>query len=32
MKPFIYDYTYEQLRDWAVEQGEPAFRGGQIFD
>ncbi|MGG1311291.1 MULTISPECIES: 23S rRNA (adenine(2503)-C(2))-methyltransferase RlmN [Cohnella] len=31
-KPFIYDYTLEQLQDWVKEQGEPAFRGGQIFD
>lgn len=32
MKPFIYDYTLEELQEWAVSQGEPAFRGGQIFD
>jgi 23S rRNA (adenine2503-C2)-methyltransferase len=32
MKPFIYDYTMEELQEWAVSQGEPAFRGGQIFD
>ncbi|MFC5703429.1 23S rRNA (adenine(2503)-C(2))-methyltransferase RlmN [Cohnella faecalis] len=31
-KPFIYDYTLEQLQDWIKEQGEPAFRAGQIFD
>lgn len=31
-KPFIYDYTLEQLQDWAKEQGEPVFRAGQIFD
>ncbi|WP_059052313.1 23S rRNA (adenine(2503)-C(2))-methyltransferase RlmN [Paenibacillus senegalimassiliensis] len=32
MKPFIYDYTLEELKEWVVLQGEPAFRGGQIFD
>lgn len=32
MKPFIYDYTMEELQEWAVSQGEPAFRGSQIFD
>lgn len=32
MKPFIYDYTFEQLQQWLKEQGEPAFRAGQIFD
>lgn len=32
MKPFIYNYTLEELQEWAVEQGESAFRGGQIFD
>lgn len=32
MKPFIYDYTFEQLEQWLNEQGEPAFRAGQIFD
>ncbi|WP_217277245.1 23S rRNA (adenine(2503)-C(2))-methyltransferase RlmN [Paenibacillus dendritiformis] len=32
MKPFIYDYTFEQLEQWLKEQGEPAFRAGQIFD
>ncbi|MBN2983495.1 23S rRNA (adenine(2503)-C(2))-methyltransferase RlmN [Cohnella algarum] len=31
-KPFIYDYTLEQLQDWVKEQGQPAFRAGQIFD
>jgi 23S rRNA (adenine2503-C2)-methyltransferase len=31
-KPFIYDYTLEQIQDWTKEQGEPAFRAGQIFD
>ena len=29
--PLIYDYTLEQLEDWAEQQGEPRFRGGQIF-
>ena len=32
MKPFIYDYTLEQLQDWMKEQGEPVFRAGQLFD
>ncbi|MFB9330561.1 23S rRNA (adenine(2503)-C(2))-methyltransferase RlmN [Paenibacillus aurantiacus] len=32
MKPFIYDYTLEQLQDWMKENGEPTFRGGQLFD
>ncbi|MFD3268975.1 23S rRNA (adenine(2503)-C(2))-methyltransferase RlmN [Paenibacillus dendritiformis] len=32
MKAFIYDYTFEQLEQWLKEQGEPAFRAGQIFD
>ncbi len=32
MKPFIYDYTLEQLQDWMKENGEPAFRAGQLFD
>lgn len=32
MKPFIYDLTLEELQDWAKNNGEPAFRGGQIFD
>ncbi|WP_166238347.1 23S rRNA (adenine(2503)-C(2))-methyltransferase RlmN [Paenibacillus turpanensis] len=32
MKPFIYDYTLEQLTDWVKESGEPAFRAGQIYD
>lgn len=32
MKPFIYDYTLEELQDWAVRNGESAFRSTQIFD
>ncbi|KIL35236.1 ribosomal RNA large subunit methyltransferase N [Cohnella kolymensis] len=31
-KPFIYDFTIDQIQDWIKEQGEPAFRAGQIFD
>lgn len=31
-KPFIYDLTLEQIQEWTKEQGEPAFRAGQIFD
>jgi 23S rRNA (adenine2503-C2)-methyltransferase len=32
MKPCIYDYTLEQLQQWMTDNGEPAFRGGQLFD
>ncbi|TVX94155.1 23S rRNA (adenine(2503)-C(2))-methyltransferase RlmN [Paenibacillus agilis] len=32
MKPFIYDLTFDQLQEWLKENGEPAFRAGQIFD
>ncbi|MFD0713657.1 23S rRNA (adenine(2503)-C(2))-methyltransferase RlmN [Paenibacillus sp. GCM10027626] len=32
MKPFIYDYTLEQLENWMKENGEPAFRGLQLFE
>ncbi|WP_442603901.1 23S rRNA (adenine(2503)-C(2))-methyltransferase RlmN [Paenibacillus sp. KN14-4R] len=32
MKPYVYDYTLEEWQDWIKEQGEPAFRAGQIFD
>ena len=32
MKPFIYDLSLEELQEWAVQQGESAFRGAQIFD
>ncbi|MBB6636566.1 23S rRNA (adenine(2503)-C(2))-methyltransferase RlmN [Cohnella thailandensis] len=31
-KPFIYDYSLEQLQEWVKEQGEAQFRAGQIFD
>lgn len=31
-KPFIYDYTLEELEQWAVENGEPKFRAAQIYD
>jgi 23S rRNA (adenine2503-C2)-methyltransferase len=31
-KPFIYDYTLDEIQDWIKEQGEPGFRAGQIFD
>lgn len=31
-KPFIYDYTLEELQQWMKDNGEPAFRGGQLFD
>jgi 23S rRNA (adenine2503-C2)-methyltransferase len=32
MKPFVYDYTFEEWQDWVKENGEAAFRAGQIFD
>lgn len=32
MKPCIYDFTLEQLQQWMKDNGEPAFRGGQLFD
>lgn len=32
MKPFIYDLTFDEIQSWLKEQGEPAFRAGQIFD
>ncbi|SFD62391.1 23S rRNA (adenine2503-C2)-methyltransferase [Paenibacillus catalpae] len=32
MKPIIYDYNLDQLQEWMTENGEPAFRGGQLFD
>lgn len=32
MKPFIYDYTHEQLQEWMKEIGEPPFRADQVFD
>jgi 23S rRNA (adenine2503-C2)-methyltransferase len=32
MKPFIYDLTLEELQQWAESQGEPGYRGSQIFD
>jgi len=31
-KPFIYDLSLEELQDWVKEQGESAFRAGQIYD
>lgn len=32
MKPFIYDLTLDQLREWTADNGEPGFRAEQIFD
>ncbi|GGJ09351.1 23S rRNA (adenine(2503)-C(2))-methyltransferase RlmN [Paenibacillus hunanensis] len=32
MKPFIYDFSLEDLQDWVKENNEPAFRASQIFD
>ncbi|MEY4480740.1 MAG: hypothetical protein RLZZ267_1418 [Bacillota bacterium] len=32
MKPIVYDLTLEAWQTWVKENGEPAFRAGQIFD
>lgn len=32
MKPFIYDLSLEQLKDWLQQVGQPAFRADQIYD
>ncbi|BBH19648.1 putative dual-specificity RNA methyltransferase RlmN [Paenibacillus baekrokdamisoli] len=32
MKPFIYDYTLEDLQAWMKENDEPTFRAGQLFE
>jgi len=32
MKPFVYDLTLEEWQGWMKANGEPAFRGGQVFD
>jgi len=32
MKPYVYDNTLEDWQAWMKEQGEPAFRAGQVFD
>ncbi|MEF2248460.1 MULTISPECIES: 23S rRNA (adenine(2503)-C(2))-methyltransferase RlmN [unclassified Paenibacillus] len=32
MKPFIYDYTLEQLQEWMANNGEASFRADQLFD
>jgi len=32
MKPFIYDYTLEQLQQWMTDNGEASFRADQLFD
>ncbi|HBI03926.1 MAG TPA: 23S rRNA (adenine(2503)-C(2))-methyltransferase RlmN [Paenibacillaceae bacterium] len=32
MKPFIYNYTLEELKTWLTQQGEKAFRATQLFD
>ncbi len=32
MKPFIYDFSLEDLQNWVKENNEPAFRATQIFD
>jgi 23S rRNA (adenine2503-C2)-methyltransferase len=31
-KPYIYDLTFDQMVDWALENGETKFRASQIFD
>ncbi|MFM9330211.1 23S rRNA (adenine(2503)-C(2))-methyltransferase RlmN [Paenibacillus mesotrionivorans] len=32
MKPFVYDYSLEEWQQWMKDNGEQAFRGGQVFD
>ncbi|MFS1513271.1 23S rRNA (adenine(2503)-C(2))-methyltransferase RlmN [Chengkuizengella sp. SCS-71B] len=32
MKPFIYDYTLEELQTWVKENKQPTFRAEQIYD
>lgn len=32
MNPFIYDFSLEELQEWAKDNGEPAFRGTQIYE
>ncbi|NBI29609.1 23S rRNA (adenine(2503)-C(2))-methyltransferase RlmN [Chengkuizengella marina] len=32
MKPFIYDYTLEELQSWVKENKQPTFRAEQIYD
>ncbi len=31
-KPLIYDLTFEELQQWLKDNGEKAFRAGQIYD
>ncbi|MCY9588461.1 23S rRNA (adenine(2503)-C(2))-methyltransferase RlmN [Paenibacillus chitinolyticus] len=31
-KPFVYDYSLEDWKQWTEENKEPVFRAGQIFD
>lgn len=32
MKPFIYDLTLDQMKDWMKENKQPAFRAEQLYD
>lgn len=32
MKPFIYNYTLDELKEWLIQQGEKPFRAAQIYD
>ncbi|MFD2116912.1 23S rRNA (adenine(2503)-C(2))-methyltransferase RlmN [Paenibacillus yanchengensis] len=32
MKPIIYDYTLEELRQWMLDNKQPTFRADQLFD
>lgn len=32
MKPFVYDLNWDEWQSWVKENGESAFRAGQIFD
>ena len=32
MKPYVYDFTFEQWKQWMEKNGEPSYRASQIFD
>ncbi|OYD06419.1 23S rRNA (adenine(2503)-C(2))-methyltransferase RlmN [Paludifilum halophilum] len=32
MKPFVYDRTYTEWKEWMKEEGEPLFRADQLMD
>lgn len=31
-KPFVYDLSLDELKDWMTANGEPAYRAGQLYD